>query len=143
MKSRQGLPKVVPGNLHNKWQGLETTHRDKHQGFRNQPLHHFVTLKDTGRMRATGRAVEADGICNAHGLHPDLLTPAVLVLRGSSNTMPDRDRVGHIPIELSDGSQSADVATTARQNREVVSVQGQKETLRRKFWLRKRRLISI
>lgn len=49
----------------------------------------------------------------------------------------------HVPIELPDGPESADIATAAGQNREVVGVQGEKEAFRREFRLRKGRLISV
>lgn len=94
-------------------------------------------------MRGTDTVAEADSTPQCipptlrHTDHSQLLVPI-----GRSNSETGQ-RAWHIPIELTDGSESANVPTTTRQNREVVSVQGEKETFRREFWLRKWRLIAI
>lgn len=52
-------------------------------------------------------------------------------------------RASHVPVQLPDGPEPADVAAAARQDRQVVGVQGEEEAFRGELRLRKRRLISI
>lgn len=61
----------------------------------------------------------------------------------SSGNSGDPGTWVHIPVELPDGPESADVATATWQNREVVGVQGKKKAFCREFGLRKWRLVSI
>lgn len=71
------------------------------------------------------------------------MCPAIRKLGHVATQAPSAQDVTHIPVELPDGPEPADVAAAARQDGEVVGVQGQKEAFRGEFRLRKRRLVSI
>lgn len=98
----------------------------------------------SGQVRNMDVVVEAEVLCIIHNT-PRHLYPLVTVklARTTVTQAISGHATVHIPIELPDGPESADIATATRQNREVVGVQGEKEAFCREFRLRKWRLISI
>lgn len=96
----------------------------------------------SGQVRNMDVVVEAEDIIHNTPPHLYLLVTVKLARTTVIQAISGHATV-HIPIELPDGPESADIATATRQNREVVGVQGEKEAFCREFRLRKWRLISI